>query len=262
MVDSATDNAARSMVEAVKTLTDNVATIAINVSSLTQRNDLWTPATIISIIAVVVAIFSWIAAYIYGMRIQKKRFYFEMVNKARQDIAQSIDEYQNWLMQLSIAIEGIEKNLPYISLSKTTLRDWYFKLKSREYDPLKWYYVIEEYKRIFPEVYKLGKEMQEKYYNDVVFFSVMLGLIFEPPNFILPEQFNDSKKYVEENHSRIKSIVDRQVYNLQQLKIYVHESYFCAVFGKKKEYQIGSSKVGIASKEEAGREKFSVIYGD
>jgi hypothetical protein len=256
------DNATKSIVQAIQGLTDNVATISQQLTGITQGEGLWTPSTIISLALLFITVVGWVVAYIYGVRIQKKKFYLDVINNARKDLVSAITECQDWLSQIDIIAIGIEQNLPFISISESTLRDWYIRLSAKEYDPLKCYYVSEEYKRIFPEAHSLIKDLHDMHYDNIVIFNLSVQYIMKPPTFIISEQFNEFKSHISNNIKSMQDILPRYIYNLQQIKVYINESVFIKIFGIRGKYQLKYDHVEISVSEDDKGKKFDVVFKD
>lgn len=262
MLDQSFDNATKSIVQAMQGLTDNVASISHQLKVISHREELWTPATIISLALLCITVVGWSVAYIYGVRIQKKRFYFDVINNARQDIASAITEYQDWLTQVDLIANGLENKLSSMAMTDTTLREWYDKIKSEEYDPLKCYYVSEEYKRIFPEAHALIKDLHDAHYHKIVFFNTCVKLMIKSPTNLRFEHFNELKNEVSNNIKFMQDVLPRNIYNLQQIKVYVNESVFIKIFGKRGKYQIKYDDVQITVSEDDKGKKFDVAFKD
>lgn len=262
MPDQNFDNATSSIVQAIQGLTDNVATISHQLAGITQREELWTPATIISLALLCITVTGWAVAYIYGVKIQKKRFYFDVINNARQDMASAITECQDWLSQIEIVATGLENNIPSVQQFGTIQRDWYLRVKSKEYDPLKCYYVSEEYKRIFPEAHTLIKYLHDMHYHNIMFFDTSVHYLINSPININYNQFAEFRNYVSDNIKTMQDILPRYIYNLQQTKVYVNESVFIKIFGVHGKYQIKYDAVEISVSEDDKGKKFDVVFKD
>jgi hypothetical protein len=186
------------------------------------------------IIAVTIAVFGWIANHLLTIRAQNKAFLNQVLNQARIDIMGTLRDYQDWLTEVSNAINGINVDIVLWERGISNVnwfekRAQFSKLFFSDKRSSEWGLRLYEYQILFPKTAECSGDLGNRNIEITKFLSSFIDQI--PTGIEKPPELEQRKKAI--TKAQKAGIIIQQVFLMYDLQNYLQNFCFSALTGNK-----------------------------
>ena len=186
------------------------------------------------IVAVTIAVVGWVITHLLTIRAQSKAFLKQVLNQARIDIMGTLRDYQDWLSEVSNAINSINVDIALCELGIPV--DWlqkhtqFIKLFFSGKRSSEWSFRLVEYQILFPKTAECLADLAKRNIEITKYLSSFMDKL--PTGLDKLQEFEQRKKAITKAQEELR-IVTEQSALMYDLQNYLQNLCFSALTGNK-----------------------------